>query len=62
MSRFEEIGIQRQLESKTKSEAVKKFSNTCKTCCYKNIRVSCDRCAIAHIHSKLVIYLEGLRV
>lgn len=58
MLKFEQIGVERQLESTNKYEALQSFKHSCNVCCYKGIHLECDRCAIAQTHSQVVAYFE----
>ena len=54
MTKFEQIGVTRQYEAATKSEAIKSFAHSCDVCCNKGMRLDCDKCAIAYTN-KLVV-------
>jgi len=54
MTGFERRGCEFQMDSRTVSEAVKNFAYSCKVCCNKGVRISCDRCAIAVTHENVV--------
>lgn len=54
MTKFEQIGVERQLESETKREALKNFKHSCEVCCYRGMRIDCERCSIAFVHSEVV--------
>lgn len=54
MTKFEQIGVERQLESNSKSEAMRCFKFSCKVCCYRGMRIDCDKCAIAHTHNEVI--------
>lgn len=58
MLKFEQIGIERQLESTNKYEALQSFKHSCNVCCYKGIHLNCDKCAIAHTHNEVVAYFD----
>lgn len=60
MSKFEQIGIEHQLESSNKYEALKSFKHSCYVCCYKGIHINCDRCGIAETHKELIAYFEDI--
>lgn len=54
MTRFEEIGVQRQSECCTRFEAEKQFRNSCSLCCNRGFQIECDRCAIANEHRQVL--------
>lgn len=54
MTRFEEVGVQRQNECVTKYDAIRQFRNSCHICCNRGIRIECDRCAIAYEHRQVL--------
>ena len=54
MTGFERKGCEFQMNSSTVAEAVKNFAYSCKVCCSRGIRISCDRCAIAVTHENVV--------
>lgn len=58
MLKFEQIGVERQLESTNKYESLQSFKHSCNVCCHKGIHLECDRCAIAQTHSQVVAYFE----
>lgn len=58
MTKFEQIGVERQHESDSKREALKNFRHSCEVCCYRGMRISCDRCSIAYVHSEVVAYFD----
>lgn len=54
MTRFEEVGVERQLMSDSKARAERAFRHSCELCCYRGFRIDCDRCSIAHTHYEVV--------
>ena len=51
MTKFENIGIQRQMDSETIIEARHNFALSCKLCCERGLHFcDCDRCSIAGAH------------
>lgn len=58
MTKFEQIGVERQLESDTKAAALYNFKHSCKVCCYRGMKIDCDRCAIAFTNSEVVACFE----
>lgn len=54
MTKFEQIGVERQLESDSKREALRNFRHSCEVCCYRGIHLNCDKCSIAFVHSEVV--------
>ena len=50
MSKFEEIGVNRQYEAGSIREARKLFDMSCKICATQGKYISCSNCAIASVH------------
>lgn len=50
MSKFEEIGVSRQYEAGSISEARNFFYMSCKLCATQGKHISCSNCAIANVH------------
>jgi hypothetical protein len=50
MIKFEQIGINKQQTAETKAEALKYFNTSCSICCYRGIKLNCDKCAIKVAH------------
>jgi len=62
MTKFEQIGVERQLESDSKKEALKSFSISCNICCYRGMKLSCDKCSIAHAHKQILAVFEDINL
>ncbi len=58
MTKFEQIGIQRQLDADSKKEAMKAFRHSCDVCCNKGMHILCDKCAIAHVNREVIAAFE----
>lgn len=56
MTKFETIGVNYQYAARNTDEANKAFAHSCDCCCHKGIRLDCDRCSIAFVHSLVVAY------
>ena len=56
MTNFERIGVERQDEARNFWQAHKQFENSCKLCCYRGMRIECDRCHINHAHEAVKKY------
>lgn len=54
MSKFEQVGVERQLESDSRREALKAFKHSCKVCCYRGIKIECEKCSIFHVHNEVM--------
>lgn len=54
MTRFEEIGVAQQTESRSVAQAVKRFEVSCAICSTRGIRIECDSCAICTAHEHVV--------
>ena len=60
MTRFEEIGIDRQKASRSVSEANRNFDHSCTLCCTTGKRILCDRCGISHAHDDVLGLLAAV--
>jgi hypothetical protein len=58
MIKFEQIGVNLQMESKTKEQAKARFSYSCDRCCYTGKKLECDHCAIK-VYNRLVLASFG---
>ena len=54
MTKFENIGVERQQKSISLYEADRNFNISCTLCCHYNMRIDCDRCAIAVAHEQVI--------
>lgn len=55
MTKFEQIGVERQYESVTTFESNRNFRISCNICCRKGLHINCDRCAIAVAHEAVQV-------
>lgn len=58
MTKFEQIGVERQIDCDSKREALRCFMHSCKVCCYRGMRIDCDKCAIAYVHKEVIACFE----
>lgn len=58
MTKFEQIGVNFQYDANNIKEANRSFKYSCDCCCNKGIRLDCEHCAIAHVHSHIVAYFN----
>lgn len=58
MTKFETFGV--QLDAETKQQAMKSFQWSCNYCCYKGMKLDCDRCAIAQVHRETIAIFDDL--
>lgn len=58
MTKFEQVGISYQLDADSVHEAARYFEYSCRVCCERGIRISCDSCAIRVIHEQTVAALN----
>lgn len=58
MRKFEQIGVNYQYTAATKEAAIKSFNISCNICCYKGMRIECDRCAISEAHGLIMACFE----
>lgn len=61
MTKFEQIGVERQLESDSKREALRSFKHSCEVCCYRGLRIDCDKCSIAHVHNEVIASFDDYK-
>lgn len=61
MTKFEQIGVERQLESDSKKEAIRSFTNSCTVCCNRGMRLDCNKCSIAHVHKQVLACFDDLK-
>lgn len=54
MTKFEEIGIERQYNSCSKQAAIKAFEKSCDACCKRNMQIDCNKCGINSVHNDLM--------
>ena len=59
MTRFEQIGIDRQYNANNVNEAEKFFKKSCTHCCTKGMQLQCDHCNIAFVHGIIVDYFNS---
>ena len=55
MTKFEQIGVERQYDSVTTYESNRNFSISCNICCRRGLHIECDRCAIAVAHEAVQV-------
>lgn len=58
LTKFEQVGVNYQLDSASKQEANRNFRYSCRVCCNRGMRIECDRCAISATHDAVVAALE----
>ena len=58
MTKFEQKGVTFQYEADSKEAAMSAFKYSCDCCCTKGIKLECDRCAIANVHSLVMAYFD----
>lgn len=54
MTRFEQVGVRIQSESRSIQHAKHSFENSCNICCCRGLRIECDTCAIRAAHEQVV--------
>ena len=62
MTKFEQVGINYQLNADDKKQAMRSFNHNCYCCCTKGIRIECERCCIAEAHNKVMAYFDDMEV
>lgn len=58
MTKFEQVGINRQYDSSNIYEANKAFAHSCDCCCAKGIHITCDKCNISYVHNLVTAYFN----
>lgn len=60
MSKFEQIGMNRQYSAKTTEEAKIEMDISCYACCHhpRSMHVDCHHCAIRLAHQYQMVFLE----
>ena len=58
MTKFEQAGVNYQLLSVSKEDALRNFQRSCNICCTHGMRIECDRCAIACVHNQTIACFE----
>jgi hypothetical protein len=51
MTKFEQIGVNRQYDSASKYESDRNYNISCNICCSRGMHLNCDSCAISVAHS-----------
>ena len=54
MTKFEEIGIERQWDSTNPWQAKKQKENSCRSCINRGMRIDCDRCGIESAYKQVL--------
>lgn len=60
MTKFESIGVERQMEAESVYQANRTFQYSCKMCSEHGMWIDCDRCAIAKAHAEQVSLLQAM--
>lgn len=58
LTKFEQIGVERQLSCDSISDAKKFFEHSCLVCCTRGMRIECDRCSIAYVNKQVMASFE----
>lgn len=54
MTKFEQVGVNLQLDAESAYDATRKMTYSCKVCCSRGMRICCDRCAISSTHQQML--------
>lgn len=54
MTKFEQIGSNKQYNAWSKKDAIQFFNQSCTLCSYKGIRINCNQCAIKYAHEIVI--------
>lgn len=60
MTKFEQHGVNAQMNATTKEEARRSFNWSCRCCCNRGMRIDCNRCAIAYNHYQIMSIFDDL--
>lgn len=58
MTKFEQVGVNYQMEAVSIEDARKSFSWSCKCCCNRGMKINCDRCAISQAHLQTIALMN----
>lgn len=58
MTKFEQVGVNRQFDAANTAEANKAFARSCDVCCNRGIKLDCDKCCIAYTHKLMCAYFD----
>lgn len=58
MTKFEQIGVNRQYDADNIKESNTAFARSCECCCSKGMKLDCTQCAIAYVHNLVVAYFN----
>lgn len=59
MTRFEQIGVDKQYYSKDINEANKSFERSCTHCATRGMHLDCERCRISYVHNIMEDYFKS---
>lgn len=58
MTKFEQIGVNRQNDANSAREATKCFENSCRICNARGMQIECDHCAIRVTHEQTIAFFR----
>lgn len=61
MTKFEQIGVNYQMDATNYHEANRSFTNSCNCCVTKGIKLNCDHCAIKQAHQQTIFLITEYR-
>lgn len=61
ITKFEQIGVERQKDSSSKYEANRNFAHSCEVCCCKGMKISCEKCSIAFVHKEIIACFDDYK-
>ena len=61
MTKFEQVGVNYQMQCTSAQEAMSSFKHSFDICCCRGINIKCDYCTIASVHKMVVASLEPVR-
>ena len=61
MTKFEQIGVNRQFDATSIEELNENFKHSCDVCCRKGMHIECDKCHIAYTNVLLCAYFNDTK-
>ena len=59
MTKFEQVGVNYQYDADTKEAARRAFRYSCNCCCNRGMKIDCEKCSIAFVHSLVIACFDN---